>query len=233
MPKDYTRNVPAMDTGTKSKMWEMTRAEAVTYYWLLAHSKRNPGQATNSYYIYRNAFTLAQIRRGTNIKSDNTIRTALAHLEEKGIILYDDCTKSYSFNQPQIYVPMASRVILVLLAFNKYINSNILIMLLAILAKLTREGPLDITKTELGTLMGLAKQHVNDMDVAAAMYLLRGLGLADFETVPYTNRLGVQCARYHVTDTHPRLEGFEDILSEDETIDGASVDKLWGSLVSD
>lgn len=231
MAKDFTRNVPAMDTTTRPGIWEMTRAEAVTYYWLLAHSKRSPGQINSPYHIYRNSFTLAQIRQGTNIKSDNTIRTALSHLEDKGIIQRDDRTRSYSFSQPQIYVPMASRVILVLLAFNKYINSNILIMILAILSKLTREAPLDITKTELALLMGKAKQHVNEMDVTAALYLLRGLGLIEFEVAQYTNRLGTWCSRYHVTATHPRLEGFEDILNEDERVDSISVDKLWGNLI--
>ena len=38
----YSRNVPAMDANTRPSIWKLTNAQWSVYYWLLAHSKRNP-----------------------------------------------------------------------------------------------------------------------------------------------------------------------------------------------
>ena len=51
----HSRNVPAMDTKTNPQMWELTNAQWSVYYWLLAHSKRNPNAreftATNTFLL--------------------------------------------------------------------------------------------------------------------------------------------------------------------------------------
>lgn len=231
--KTPTRNVPAMDTTTAIQPYEMTRSEAAVYYWLLAHSKRNPSNLEEYYYIYRNSFTVKKIQDSTFIKSPTSINNALRGLVNKHIIDYDEQHKAYKIYPPMIYVPMSTKVLMVLLAFNKYINSNTLITLLAMCARMTRETPQDVTKTQLGALLGMARQNVNQMDVVVSMYLLRGLGLVDFEVYKYTNRLGVTCGRYHITGAHPQIEGIEDIIGDEEEVNTTSLSELWSTIMSD
>lgn len=233
MKKPITRDVPAMDMSTSIKPYDMTRSEAAVYYWLLAHSRRNPSNFENHYYVYRNSFTITQIQKTSYIKSPTTIRSALNNLVEKSIIDYDENLKVYKIYPPMIFVPMSTRALMTLVAFNKYISSNTLITLLAMCARMTREGPQDVTKTQLGMLMGMAKQNVNQMDIVVSMYLLRGLGLVDFEVQKYTNRLGVACGRYHITGAHPQLEGFEDFWDDDETVNDMNLTDLWDVIMRD
>lgn len=218
----YSRNVPAMDTKTKPKIWKLTNAQWSVYYWLLAHSKRNPSGQEDHYYIYRNSFTLAQIRKGTGIKSDVTVRSAIQKLQDESIeaLILDPLTGAYIIQPPRLFVAMNASIILGLLAFNQYIDTGLTITAFAILARMHKfsegkETP-QFTKTEFAALMGFAKQNVDDAGIVLILYLLKGLGLIDFHTKSYDNRVGVKCQRYYLDAAYPMSNAMDGLLNSDD-----------------
>lgn len=229
----HSRNVPAMDTKTNPQMWELTNAQWSVYYWLLAHSKRNPNSRESHYFIYRNAFTLPQVRKGTGIKSDKTIRTALEKLTKVGALYEDTTTGAYIIQPPYLHVAMNTSILLGLLAFNKYIDAGMTITTFAILARLhkfsERGSEVTFNKAELATLLGFARQNVDRAGVVLILYLLKGLELVKFRTTPYTNRLGAQCVRYVLEDANPASTSMDYLFSEDEAVDMGRVDELWAA----
>lgn len=232
----HERDVPAMDTKTNPSIWKLTTSQWSVYYWLLAHSNRNPNGQERHYFIYRNSFTLGQIRDKTGIKSDPTIRTAFAKLKECGAIIEDTRVGAYLLTPPPLYVPMDVSILKSLLGFNKYLDPGIIITTFAILARLSHasEGKSkpSFTKTELGVLLGFAKQHIDDAGIILVLALLSHLGLVKLETAEYNNRLGVRCIRYTIMEVHPD-KSLEEYLNEDEEVDETRIQRLWEMICSE
>lgn len=222
----YSRNVPAMDSTTKPQIWNLTTAQWSVYYWLLAHSKRNPSNKEPYYYIYRNSFSLKQIRNQTGVKSDNTIRQSFEVLNEKMIIICDESKNVFYIYPPLIYVPMSTSIICALLAFNKYLNPGVTITMLAIFARLSKfPKKVELTKTEIAALLGKAKQHIDEAGVVLSLYLLKGLELIDFSKRPYKNRMGVECVSYRLekVNIQKSLENF----FVGDNFDSAKIEEYW------
>lgn len=233
----YSRNVPAMDITTAPVLWDLTNAQWMVYYWLVAHSKRNPNGLEDHCFIYRNSFTLIQIRRDTGIKTDPTVRSALARLCEVGAMSFDPTKKVYTLGRPQLYVPMNAAIIKGLLAFNRYIDAGTTITAFAILCRLARfseEQTITFTKKELGGLLGLARQNVDEAGVVLMLHLFKGLELVNFNTVKYTNSLGVQCIRYVLLSADPKSGVMDDLFADDIESDKEytqrrlHIEELWG-----
>ena len=235
----YSRSVPAMDANTRPSIWKLTNAQWSVYYWLLAHSKRNPNSQESHYFIYRNSFTLAQIRKGTGIKSDVTVRSALTKLQSDSVraIVEDEQTGAYLIQPPRLFIAMNASIILGLLAFNQYIDTGLTITAFAILARLHKfsEGKAApyFTKTEFAALMGLAKQNIDNAGIVLILHLLKGLGLIEFHTEPYNNRLGVQCWKYILDNAYPMSTSMDNLLEDDEEKDDEHISKLWQIIMSE
>lgn len=228
----YKRNVPAMDANTTPPLWDLTNAQWMVYYWLLANSKRNPNPSETHYYIYRNSFTLTQIRKATGIKSDNTIRTAFKKLCEVGAMENSQDNRAYLLTRPRLYVPMSASIIRALLAFNSHIDAGTTITAFAILCRLVRfsDTPSSFTKAEFAGLMRCARQNTDEMGVVLILHLLKGLELIDFFTTPYTNRFGRQCIRYTLTAANPASNTLNSIVEEDDA--PTSIESLWATIMS-
>lgn len=235
----YSRNVPAMDAQTNPSIWKLTNAQWSVYYWLLAHSKRNPNSQEKHYFIYRNSFTLKQIRKGTGIKSDATIRAAIKKLQEPTIkaLTEDPIVNAYLIQPPRLFVAMNASIILGLLAFNQYIDTGLAITAFAILARLDKfsEGNSRpyFTKTEFAALMGLAKQNVDDAGVVLILHLLKGLGLIEFHMRSYENRLKTTCWQYVLDKAYPLSTTMDNLLEDDEEKDDEHIGKLWQLILTE
>lgn len=226
----YSRNVPAMDTKTAPPIWKLTTAQWAVYYWLLAHSNRNPNGQERHYYIYRNSFTITKICADTGIKTSPTVRSAFAKLIEVGAMTENLEKTAYQLVPPRIFIPMNASIILGLLGFHKYIDPGVTITTFAILARLDKfrdDKPVYFTKTELAALLGFAKQNVDDAGIVLILHLLRGLGIVEFTTVPYKNRMGVDCIRYVLEHAYPNSDKMDYLLTPDDQIDEANVEHLW------
>lgn len=205
MFKDYIRDIPALDAKTESKIWKLTSAQWSVYYWLLANSNRKPDGSEKHYYIYRNAFTFSEIQRDTGVRSANTVKAALAKLIEQERIreTVDSFGKTvYLIFPVKPYVPCSARVIRTLLRFNKYVNVEVSITILAIVARMLTLDNLKhvaLTKTEIGALIGMAKQNIDEAGVAVALGLLKELQLIDYQVSIYQNKFKTNCRQYLFT----------------------------------
>ena len=154
-----------------------------------------------------------------------------------GALYEDTTTGAYIIQPPYLHVAMNTSILLGLLAFNKYIDAGMTITTFAILARLhkfsERGSEVTFNKAELATLLGFARQNVDRAGVVLILYLLKGLELVKFRTIPYTNRLGAQCVRYVLEDANPASTSMDYLFSEDEAVDMGRVDELWAAAAAE
>lgn len=236
MEKQNVRNVPAQDATSVEKPWVLSKSQWALYYWLLAHSKWNSFENERHYYIYRNSYTNKQIMDATGIKSPQTIASGYKKLIEVGAI--ENSIRSegaYQINTTPLFVPMGIPVLRFLLSFNKYIDPSLLITTFAILARMSRlerGKPIDFTKTTLGKLLGLAKQHVDEAGLLIILSLLEHAQLINIVKVPYTNRLGMECIRYSLLSVDTDGKFVVSYLNNDEEFDSADIKKVWNKILA-
>lgn len=229
------RNVPATDFTQKQKPWKLTSSQWVVYYWLLAHSNWNSFQKEEHYYIYKNKIVNARIMRDCGIKTQNTIRAALAKLEEVGAIGKSSYADAYELYFPIIYVPLDIRIIRVFLAFNKHIDSGQMILLYSILRRIfifDRGVPVDFTASGLCALLGKAKQTVGPTGIILMLALFEHFKLIELVRVPYTNTMGTKCIRYTLTSIKDTID--DSVLAElnfDEEISASWAESVWKRIM--
>lgn len=229
------RNVPATDFTQKQKPWKLTSSQWVVYYWLLAHSNWNSFQKEEHYYIYKNKIVNAKIMRDCGIKTQNTIRTAFAKLEEVGAIGKSSYADAYEIYFPIIYVPLDIKIIRIFLAFNKHVDSGQMILLYSILRRMyifDKGAPIDFTASGLCALLGKTKQAVAPIGIVLMLALFEHFKLIELVKVPYTNSMGVKCIRYTLTSIKDVAD--DNILAEinfDEELSESWAASIWKKIM--
>ena len=216
------RNVPAADRTTGVKPWDLTSSQWLVYYWLLSKSNWNSFTKENHYYIYKNKIVNAQIMRECGIKTQNTIRSAFKKLLEVGAIGESSYADAYEIYYPEIYVPLDMRIVKFFISFNKYLDAACMIALYSILRRIfifDKGEPLDFTISLLATVLGKAKQSADRTEILLMLSVFEFSGLANIVKVPYTNKFGVPCVRYTLTQITESGEGLKDFFNEDDDID--------------
>lgn len=230
------RNIPATDTTTDPRMWELSDSQWLVYYWLISHSNWNSFAQENHYFIYDNAFKKTKIMKKTGIKSRTTLDTAFKKLEEVGAISRDPMREAWQIIYQPLFIPMDVHIICFLMAFHGKINVAQTITLLAILGRMRKyekSSPVDFTPTFIGKLMGKAKQNISRPDLILSLSVLEHSGIISLNKVTYENSLGVECIRYTLTTINLDGKNLMAFFADDcDELDDIKVEEYWRAMMA-